>query len=201
MFSIQYSNYRDLCLDHCLSTMDAWQRYLHAAAEVRICMPWDDNLRDSICDLGSGGTKKKRVFRNQHRSSVSHFSMDLNNPMLINFNKILLILIPIGAIAPIPFYFSARCFPLSFWRYVKVPILFSGVAQLQELATYLVSSPVSSSNYCIRLFHFRWWMRYSYILSAALDGGVALSAIAIFFTLQVWESGRVNLNWWGQYVS
>jgi hypothetical protein len=52
-------------------------------------------------------------------------------------------------------------------------------------------------NYCIRRFRFRWWMRYNYILSAALDGGVALSMATVFFTLQVWKPGGVNINWWG----
>ena len=40
-------------------------------------------------------------------------------------------------------------------------------------------------------------MRYNYVLSAALDCGVMLSLTVIFFTLQVWTPGGVNLNWWG----
>jgi hypothetical protein len=52
-------------------------------------------------------------------------------------------------------------------------------------------------NFCIRRLHFRWWMRYNYILSAALDAGLVLSMAAIFFTLQVWTPGGINLDWWG----
>jgi hypothetical protein len=40
-------------------------------------------------------------------------------------------------------------------------------------------------------------MRYNYILAAALDGGLVFSMTAIFFTLQVWGSGGLTFNWWG----
>jgi hypothetical protein len=51
-------------------------------------------------------------------------------------------------------------------------------------------------NYFIRRHHFRWWMRYNYILSAALDAGVALSVILVFFSVQ-FPKGGFTINWWG----
>jgi hypothetical protein len=51
-------------------------------------------------------------------------------------------------------------------------------------------------NWFMRRFHFRWWMRYNYILSAALDSGLAISMIVIFFALQM-PKGGINVNWWG----
>lgn len=42
-------------------------------------------------------------------------------------------------------------------------------------------------------------MRYNYILSAALDSGVAIAVIVIFFTVQ-FPKGGFNLNWWGNLV-
>ena len=51
-------------------------------------------------------------------------------------------------------------------------------------------------NYCIRRYRFRWWMRYNYILSAALDSGVAVSSIVIFFCL-LYPRGGIQLKWWG----
>jgi len=112
-------------------------------------------------------------------------------------------LLPVGAVAPIPLYFLARRYPLSFWRYVNVPILFAGLSAIPPASGINFISWALTGfifNYCIRRFHFRWWMRNNYILSAALDGGVALSMTAIFFTLQVWKTGGVNLNWWGNNV-
>ena len=43
-------------------------------------------------------------------------------------------------------------------------------------------------------------MRYNYILSAALDSGVAISLIVIFFALQLPKGGTININWWGNTV-
>ncbi|EIN13377.1 OPT oligopeptide transporter [Punctularia strigosozonata HHB-11173 SS5] len=110
----------------------------------------------------------------------------------------------IGAIAPIPFYFLARKYPRSLWRYVNMPVFFNGVAFIP---------PASGINYAswfavgfvfqwfMRRFHFRWWMRYNYILSAALDSGVSLALIVIFFCLQFPKNGTIGLNtiqaWWG----
>jgi len=54
-------------------------------------------------------------------------------------------------------------------------------------------------NYFIRRFHFRWWMRYNYILSAGLDAGIGISMLLIFFTVQ-YPNGGITLNWWGNNV-
>ncbi|KAJ3994956.1 OPT oligopeptide transporter [Lentinula boryana] len=108
----------------------------------------------------------------------------------------------IGAILPIPFYMLARRFPLSFWRYINIPVFFGGVGALPPASGINYTSWAAVGfifNYCMRRFHFRWWMRYNYILSAALDGGVAISLIVIFFAVQL-PHGGITLNWWGNTV-
>ncbi|KAK2462009.1 hypothetical protein APHAL10511_006472 [Amanita phalloides] len=105
----------------------------------------------------------------------------------------------IGAILPIPFYVLARRFPLSFWRYVNIPVMFAGVAAIPPATGINYASWALVGfvfNYCIRRYHFRWWMRYNYILSAALDGGVAICSIIIFICLAA-PRGGINLHWWG----
>ena len=52
-------------------------------------------------------------------------------------------------------------------------------------------------SYVMRRFHFRWWMRYNYILAVALDVGTAISMAVIFFTLTLPKTGGIELNWWG----
>lgn len=42
-------------------------------------------------------------------------------------------------------------------------------------------------------------MRFTYILSAALDSGVAIALIIIFFALQ-FPKGGIEFNWWGNTV-
>jgi len=105
----------------------------------------------------------------------------------------------IGGLAPVPFYFLAHHFPLSFWRYINVPVFFASVGSVAVGSGLPISSWVVVGfifNYYICHFHFRWWMRYNYILSAALDAGVALSAVLIFFSVQ-YPKGGFKIEWWG----
>jgi hypothetical protein len=110
----------------------------------------------------------------------------------------------VGALAPIPFYFLARRFPLSIWRYVNMPIFFAGVAAIpianpMNYAAWGITGYIF--NYVLRRHRFRWWMRYNYILSAALDAGVALATIFIFFVLQLPKGGDgFQVSWWGNNV-
>lgn len=106
--------------------------------------------------------------------------------------------IGIGGLAPIPLYFLARRYPLSFWRYINIPVCFSGLSGMPpatgiNFASWALTGFVF--NYVIRRFHFRWWMRYNYILSAALDAGVVIALIVIFFAIQYPTDAQVN--WWG----
>jgi OPT family small oligopeptide transporter len=112
-------------------------------------------------------------------------------------------LLPIAAIAPIPLYFLARRYPLSFWRFVNVPMIFAGLGSMPPASGINYISWLFVGfifNFIIRRVHFRWWMRYNYILSAALDGGSVLAMSVIFFALQAWKSGGINIDWWGNNV-
>ncbi|KAF4623976.1 hypothetical protein D9613_001694 [Agrocybe pediades] len=109
----------------------------------------------------------------------------------------------VGAVSPIPFYFLARRFPLSWYRYINMPIFFAGLSAMPPASGINYASWVLVGfifNYCIRRFHFRWWMRYNYILSAALDAGVVFAMVIIFFSLQLAKKEGVQLNWWGNLV-
>ncbi|KAJ7639537.1 OPT oligopeptide transporter protein-domain-containing protein [Roridomyces roridus] len=108
----------------------------------------------------------------------------------------------VGVILPVPFYFLARRFPLSYWRYVNIPVFFGGVAAIPAAGPYNYAAWALTGfifNFVIRRRHFRWWMRYNYILSAGLDAGVAFCLIIMFFSVQ-YSNGGVTLNWWGNTV-
>ncbi|KAG1829501.1 hypothetical protein EV424DRAFT_431294 [Suillus variegatus] len=47
-------------------------------------------------------------------------------------------------------------------------------------------------QYVIRRRNFAWWTKYNYVLSAALDAGLAVSIIFIFFVLQYPANGSVS---------
>jgi OPT family small oligopeptide transporter len=106
----------------------------------------------------------------------------------------------VGFLAPIPFFFLARRFPLSFYRYINIPVFFAGLSSIPPASGINYVSWVLFGfifNFVIRRFHFRWWMRYNYILSAALDSGLALSMVTIFFSLGLSRPGGVEFDWWG----
>ncbi|KAF8078330.1 OPT oligopeptide transporter [Lyophyllum atratum] len=107
----------------------------------------------------------------------------------------------VGGLAPIPLYFLSRRYPLSFWRYINIPVCFAGLSALPpangiNYASWGIVGFVF--NYFIRRYHFRWWMRYNYILSAALDAGVVIALIVIFFAIQ-YPTGA-EITWWGNTV-
>jgi OPT family oligopeptide transporter len=149
-----------------------------------------------------GGIGPRRLFSpgamyvypslNFHSSSIT---------FLYRYHKLLLFL-PLGALAPIPFYFLSRRYPYSIWRYVNTPVLFAGITEIPpatgiNYASWGITGFIF--NFFLRRRHFRWWMQYNYILSAALDSGVILCTILIFFVLQL-PKGGINLNWWGNTV-
>lgn len=109
---------------------------------------------------------------------------------------------PIGAVLPIPFYFLSRRYPLSFWRYINIPIFFAGLSAMPPGSgiNYISWALVGFIfNYLVRKYHFRWWMRYNYILSAGLDAGLAIAMIVVFFCLYM-PKGGIEFNWWGNTV-
>ncbi|KAJ7462034.1 OPT oligopeptide transporter [Mycena latifolia] len=114
------------------------------------------------------------------------------NPLLYGFL--------FGALAPIPFYYLARRYPLSYWRYINIPVFCGGVGAIPAASAYNYAAWAFTGfifNFVVRRRHFRWWMRYNYILSAALDAGVALCLIVMFFAVQY---KGVSLSWWGNEV-
>lgn len=52
-------------------------------------------------------------------------------------------------------------------------------------------------NYWIKKRWGNWWLKYNFVLSCALDVGLALSGIIIFFCLQY---PGASINWWGNEV-
>jgi hypothetical protein len=108
----------------------------------------------------------------------------------------------IGAFLPIPFYYLARRYPRSFWRYVNIPIALVAADNVPpatgvNFTSYIIVGFIF--QWFMRRYHFRWWLRYNYLLSTALDAGVIIGLIVIFVTLQI-PKGGVELNWWGNSV-
>ncbi|PBK68978.1 OPT oligopeptide transporter [Armillaria solidipes] len=108
----------------------------------------------------------------------------------------------LGALLPIPCYYLARRFPRSSWRYVNIPVFFAGSLAIPPASGMNYASWALIGfifNFYIRRRYFRWWMRYNYVLSAALDAGTAVAIVLLFLCLQL-PKGGIELKWWGNTV-
>ncbi|KAG8872863.1 hypothetical protein FRB97_007281 [Tulasnella sp. 331] len=113
----------------------------------------------------------------------------------------------IGAAAPfLPYYMDKR-YHNTIWKYVNFPVIFNGVGWLPPASTinYISWAIVGFIfQFVIRRRHFAWWSKYNYVLSAALDSGVAPCVVLIFFTLQYPRNGSIGRDtiqkWWGNTV-
>lgn len=118
----------------------------------------------------------------------------------------------IGAIAPVITYYMAKKWPHSFVRYIHWPIIFAGTGALPPATVYIylcceppppllvpflslgpsmltpylrVAGGVVGIffNWYIKRRFGGWWGRYNYITSAALDCGLYICTLLIFFAL------------------
>ncbi|KAG9002777.1 hypothetical protein FRB93_011379 [Tulasnella sp. JGI-2019a] len=113
----------------------------------------------------------------------------------------------IGAVAPIISYLLFKKYPKSIAKYINFPIIFSGTMWIPP-ATGLNYVPWAIVGFIFQFFvrrrYFSWWTKYNYVLSAALDSGVAISIVFVFFVLQYPKNGTIGLNtiqaWWGNTV-
>ncbi|KAF9473875.1 OPT oligopeptide transporter [Pholiota conissans] len=113
-----------------------------------------------------------------------------------------------GAIAPIIPWALSKRWPNSFFKYINMPVIFNGTGLIPP-ANAINFIPWAGIGfffqYYMRRRHFSWWTKYNYVLSAALDSGLAVSILVIFFALQFPKNGTIgssNLaNWWGNTVT
>ncbi|RDW61997.1 small oligopeptide transporter-1 [Coleophoma cylindrospora] len=86
-------------------------------------------------------------------------------------------------------------------RLVNWPLIFVGTYNVPPATGINYSSWALVNmifNYWIKGKFFAWWSKYNYVLAAALDTGIALSAIIIFFCITY--PGAVFPDWWGNTV-
>lgn len=112
----------------------------------------------------------------------------------------------IGAVSPVVGWLATKRYPNSLIRYVNFPLIFNGTYKIPPASAlnYVPWALVGFIfQYVIRRRNFAWWTKYNYVLSAALDAGLALSIIFIFFVLQYPANGSIGeglQHWWGNTV-
>ncbi|ORZ06529.1 oligopeptide transporter OPT family [Lobosporangium transversale] len=105
----------------------------------------------------------------------------------------------VGAALPLIFWFLSQKFPNVSWlKYVHWPVLLASTSNMPPGLPYMYSNGLFWGfifSFVLRRYQYGWWARYNYLTAAALDTGMAISALLIFFALQMWE---INMPfWWG----
>ncbi|KAJ4850720.1 Oligopeptide transporter 3 [Turnera subulata] len=104
----------------------------------------------------------------------------------------------IGAFLPVPVWVLSKMYPDKKWiPLINIPVISYGFAGMPpatptNIASWLVTGGIF--NYFVFKYHKRWWQRYNYVLSAALDAGTAFMGVLLFLALQ---NNGVNVKWWG----
>ena len=105
----------------------------------------------------------------------------------------------IGAVLPIPAWILMKKFPHWTWlKYIHFPIMLSATAMLPPAPAGNYPAWLAVGfffNFILARYARRWWKRYAYVFSAAMDCGVAFGVLLIFFILQ---NNQIQFpNWWG----
>ncbi|KAG6542581.1 hypothetical protein Mapa_016052 [Marchantia paleacea] len=104
-----------------------------------------------------------------------------------------------GILLPILLWLLRRAFPRAVWiTYINAPLIVRGAFPMPP------SSVVSNTTwlaialvFSVYIFSYkkRWWQRYNYVLSAALDSGTVMMAILLYYSM---DEGKKRLHWWGR---
>ncbi|KAJ4980997.1 hypothetical protein NE237_031834 [Protea cynaroides] len=105
----------------------------------------------------------------------------------------------IGLLSPLVVWGFSRKFPQYKWiKLIHMPLIFYNASSMPEVKAVNYWSwgvvGIFFNIYVYRKYR-GWWARHNYVLSAALDAGVAILALFVYFALQMNDiSGP---DWWG----
>ncbi|CAI9291744.1 unnamed protein product [Lactuca saligna] len=103
-----------------------------------------------------------------------------------------------GFVGPIIVWLCHKAFPKVSWiPLINLPVLLGATAYMPPAAavnynTWILVGTIF--NFFVFRYRKMWWKRYNYILSAALDAGVAFMAVLLYFTTGL---ENISVNWWG----
>lgn len=103
-----------------------------------------------------------------------------------------------GALAPVLVWLAHRAFPKQRWiRLINLPVLLGATATMPPATTLNFNSWLlvgTIFNFFIFRYRKNWWRRYNYVLSAALEAGLAFMAVILYFSFGM---RNVSVDWWG----
>ncbi|KAK3015110.1 hypothetical protein RJ639_006790 [Escallonia herrerae] len=103
-----------------------------------------------------------------------------------------------GALGPVIVWLLHKAFPKQSWiPLINLPVLLGATGAMPPATPLNYNAWIivgTIFNFFIFRYRKKWWQRYNYILSAALDAGVAFMGVLLYFSLGM-ESK--TLTWWG----
>ncbi|KAH6887660.1 OPT oligopeptide transporter protein-domain-containing protein [Thelonectria olida] len=180
----------------CLSIVLSWLVQtgvnLWAMANVEgICTP--EAVNNFFCPLANGYAANAVFW-----GLLGPSKLFVSGSMYVNMLWFFLI----GAILPVIVYLAGKKFPKNkVLHKIHTPVIFASTSSIPPAtaANYLSWGVVGLifNMFVKRRFH-GWWTKYNFILSAALDSGLAITTFLVFFCLTY---PGVTLNWWGNRVA
>ncbi|KAL5557548.1 hypothetical protein UlMin_039784 [Ulmus minor] len=103
-----------------------------------------------------------------------------------------------GAIAPVLVWLAQKAFPDKHWiGLINMPVILGATNNLPPATAvnYISWIVIGFASGFIAYRYYRgWWSRHNYVLSGALDAGLAFMAVLLYLCLGM---EHVSLNWWG----
>ncbi|EYU19486.1 hypothetical protein MIMGU_mgv1a019025mg [Erythranthe guttata] len=104
----------------------------------------------------------------------------------------------LGAVAPVLVWVAHKAFPNQQWiRLITVPVLLVSIINMPPTTTVNYNSWIIIgflSGYVAYRYYRNWWSRHNYVLSGALDAGLAFMGVLLYLCL---DMAYVSLEWWG----
>ncbi|KAL1358124.1 oligopeptide transporter 7 [Arachis hypogaea] len=103
-----------------------------------------------------------------------------------------------GAIAPLLVWFAVRAFPQQEWiRLINMPVLIGATGMMPPATAVNYTSWIIVgffSGFVVYRYKPEWWQRHNYVLSGALDAGLAFMGVLLYLCLGLED---ISINWWG----
>ncbi|CAN6482294.1 unnamed protein product [Victoria cruziana] len=103
-----------------------------------------------------------------------------------------------GAVGPVIVWLLHKAFPKQTWiPLINLPVLLGATAMMPPATPLNYNAWIAVGtifNFFIFRYRKAWWQKYNYVLSAALDAGVAFMGVLLYFTVTM--EGK-SVDWWG----
>ncbi|XVF15935.1 hypothetical protein REPUB_Repub09cG0198700 [Reevesia pubescens] len=106
-----------------------------------------------------------------------------------------------GAISPVLVWLATKAFPNKPWiKLINMPVLWGATINMPPATAVNYTSWVLigfASGFIAYRYYRGWWSRHNYVLSGALDAGLAFMGVLLYLCLGM---EHVSLSWWGSNV-